>query len=173
MNFEVFNTVSSRTIKAARFDIIEDKLKVEDRDAVYSYVKIKPGVCVVTETEKGFVLLREYRYPIKQWSYEFAAGIIDRGETPEQVAVREVREETGFITDKITLLGEFYPSFGATDEVIYLFHAYCSRHETEEKEPTELITYELKSRREIEELIKNGEFKHGAGMAAWLRFLLK
>ena len=52
MNFEVFNTVSSRTIKAARFDIIEDKLKVEDMDAVYSYVKIKPGVCVVTETEK-------------------------------------------------------------------------------------------------------------------------
>ncbi|MGN0150283.1 MAG: NUDIX hydrolase, partial [Clostridia bacterium] len=67
-------------------------------------------------------ITKHHGYPIKSWSCEFAAGIIDEAETSVEAAVREVKEETGFIVDEIKSLGEFYPSFGATDEVIHLFY---------------------------------------------------
>ena len=172
MKTELFDVVSSRTINASRFEIIEDKLTLDGQDILYSYVKIKPGVCVIIETPEGFAVLKEYRYPIKSWSYEFAAGVIDEGEQPCEAAVREVKEETGFIVDEIRSLGEFYPSFGATDEVIYLFYAKCLRQENANRENTEFITYEIMTKEAVEKLISSGEFKHGAGLAAWLKYRL-
>lgn len=41
------------------------------------------------------VLIRQYRYPINRWLYELPAGLIDEGETSEQAAIREMKEETG------------------------------------------------------------------------------
>lgn len=116
--------------------------------------------------------MKEYRYPIKSWSYEFAAGIIDEGETPAEAAIREVKEETGFIVDEIKSLGTFYPSFGATNEIIYLFYAKCISRENTEKEVSEFITYELMKSAEVDQLIVSDDFKHGAGLAAWLKYKL-
>lgn len=169
---DLFEVIASNTTKISRFEIIEDKLKKEDQQFCYSFIKIKPGICAIVETEQGFVVLKEYRYPIKSWTYEFAAGIIDEGETPAEAAIREIKEETGFIADEINELGVFYPSFGATDEMIYLFHAKCSSKTDSETEFSEFIRYELMSEQEIEQLIRSGEFKHGAGLSAWLKYLL-
>lgn len=41
------------------------------------------------------VMIRQYRYPLDAWIYEFPAGLIDEGESPSQAAVREMKEETG------------------------------------------------------------------------------
>lgn len=164
--------VSSKTISVSRFEIVEDDLKIKEKSAKYSFVKIKPGICVIVETEKGFVVLREYRYPIKEWSYEFAAGIIDDGELTIDAAVREVKEETGYVADEIISLGEFYPSFGATDEKIYLFYAKCSKKEDTQKEILELIECETMTEQQIDKLITSGKFKHGSGIVAWLKYKL-
>ncbi len=164
--------ISGRAITASRFEIIEDKLEVDGKPAVYSYVKIKPGICVIVRTDNGFAVLKEYRYPIKQFSYEFCAGIIDADEAPDAAAMREVREETGCIADTVTPLGEFYPSFGATDEVIHLFYAECTDKTETDREFTEFIEYEFMSEAEIDSLIRSGEFRHGAGIAAWLKYKL-
>lgn len=43
------------------------------------------------------LLLKQYRPPIDQVVIEVPAGLIDRGETPEQCAVRELYEETGYV----------------------------------------------------------------------------
>ncbi|MBQ3427510.1 MAG: NUDIX hydrolase [Clostridia bacterium] len=172
MDKALYDVVSSKTIKASRFEIVEDKLKIDGRDAKYSFVKIRPGICVIVETPDGFVLLKEYRYPIKSWTYEFTAGCIDEGESPEEAARREIQEETGYIADEIICLGDFYPSFGPTDEKITLFCANCNERTETKKEYTEFITHELVSGERIEELIMSGEFKHGAGLAAWLKYRL-
>lgn len=44
----------------------------------------------------AFLLIRQYRPPIDRFVLEFPAGLVDRGEEPEETAVRELREETGF-----------------------------------------------------------------------------
>lgn len=167
-----YKILNENEFKAARFTIEEDILELDGNRFNYSYVKIRPGICVIIKVGSEFVVLKEYRYPIKQWSYEFCAGMIDDGETPYAAARREVEEETGYIPDSIIELGSFYPSFGATDERIYLFYAECTLKKNEEREETELMSCEMVSRSEIEKLIRSGKFMHGAGLAAWLRYKL-
>lgn len=43
------------------------------------------------------ILVQQYRPPIGQDTLEFPAGLIDKGETAEQAAIRELHEETGFV----------------------------------------------------------------------------
>ncbi len=50
---------------------------------------------LLREDPSRIVLLRQYRYPIGDWIYELPAGLIDEGESPEEAAVREMKEETG------------------------------------------------------------------------------
>ncbi|XP_067683747.1 ADP-sugar pyrophosphatase-like [Haliotis asinina] len=42
------------------------------------------------------VLVKQYRPPMKAYTLEFPAGLVDKGETPEETAVRELHEETGY-----------------------------------------------------------------------------
>lgn len=79
------------------------------------------GVSILPFHWENIITLREYRYPIRSWQTELPGGLIDPGETPEQAAVRELKEETGYEADEVISLGYFYPLFGSTDEKIHLF----------------------------------------------------
>jgi ADP-ribose pyrophosphatase len=43
------------------------------------------------------LLVLQYRPPVQATCVEFPAGLIDEGESPEEAAVRELREETGYV----------------------------------------------------------------------------
>ncbi len=63
------------------------------------------------------LLNREFRLAPGDWVYNFPAGLIDSGETPEQAAGRELREETGLVLTEITdRIGESYSAVGFSNE---------------------------------------------------------
>jgi ADP-ribose pyrophosphatase len=66
------------------------------------------------------VLSRQYRPPVDQVVLEFPAGLVDAGETPEQTAMRELREETGFSGDVTQVLPLSYSSAGMSNEAVWL-----------------------------------------------------
>jgi len=84
----------------------------------------KPSyVLVIGETRKGLVLVREWRPGSGKLHLSFPAGFIDDGETPEQAAVREFREETGFEASGARVLGAFDAQAAwlkATCHVVYV-----------------------------------------------------
>jgi 8-oxo-dGTP pyrophosphatase MutT (NUDIX family) len=43
------------------------------------------------------VLQKQYRPPLNKVVIEVPAGLVDAGETAEQAAVRELKEETGYV----------------------------------------------------------------------------
>lgn len=70
----------------------ESKLKLLTKDINAEGVVIYP---VLKNEPDKIVMIRQYRYPLDDYLYELPAGLIDEGETPQQSAVREMKEETG------------------------------------------------------------------------------
>lgn len=57
------------------------------------------GIVTILNKQSGpeLLLQKQYRPPIDKVVIEVPAGLIDAGETPEECAVRELKEETGYV----------------------------------------------------------------------------
>lgn len=166
-----FTTLRSEKVQTGRFTVVQDRVRVKEREQNYDYLEIRQGVCVLPFHGERIVLQRQYRYPIGSWQWELPGGFIDEGETPEEAAKRELREETGYEVDSLQSLGAFYPSFGSTNEKIYLFYADCGKRGAFAGECGEVLYQEEILREAFEKMIAEGIFMHGAGLAAWARYL--
>ncbi len=102
-----------------------------------------------------YIVIKQFRPPIDAYILEFPAGLIDAEETPEETALRELKEETGY-TGKIQQMSPCLPtSPGALSEACYL--ALLEIDETLEinqqpqpaNEPGEFIEVFLKHPEEI------------------------
>ncbi|MBO4897604.1 MAG: NUDIX domain-containing protein [Clostridia bacterium] len=165
--------IKSKTKQFSRFTVRDDILKGEKGEYPYSFVRIKSGVTVLPVYEGKIVTIRQYRHAFRNFLYELPAGVIDEGETPEETAIRELYEETGFKAEKAEYLGPFYPSPGATDEVIHLFSAECTERDQQHLEKSELINVCIMEEAEFAEKIAKNKILHGGALAAYLKYRLK
>ena len=92
------------------------------------------------------VLIRQYRYPIGDYVYEFPAGLVEPGETMPDAAIREMQEETGLTftpVDSGSYSRPFFTTVGMTDESCGTVFGYCSGTPTnanqEDSEEIEVI----------------------------------
>jgi len=85
-----------------------------DAVTVLPYDPERDRVLLVEQFRFG-PLVRGDRYP---WSLEPIAGRIDPGETPQQAAVRETREEAGLTLHQLEPVANYYPSPGAVSEYL-------------------------------------------------------
>ena len=98
--------IISRDKELCTFDKLHDK----EPDAV---------VVIVTDEQNERILLnKEYRLAVGDWVYNFPAGLIDKGECPEESAKRELMEETGLELYEITdFIGPSYSAVGFSNEI--------------------------------------------------------
>jgi ADP-ribose pyrophosphatase len=74
--------------------------------------------------EDGTVaLVRQWRYAINRYSLEIAAGRIEKGQTPEEAARRELEEEIGVRAKTLQKISEFLVAPGYCEERIYTYLA--------------------------------------------------
>lgn len=149
---------------ASRADGVEDlKLRKPDKSEASDAVMIcaVAGNCLVLE--------RQYRFTIDDYIYEMPAGLIEKGESLEEAAKRELFEETGM---RLTVLHghhssrPYFSSVGLTDESISTVYGYASGQPTSEnEEDTEDIQVVLADRRECIRILKE---ENVATMAAFL-----
>ncbi len=68
-------------------------------------------VTIVAVTEKNELLLvRQFRHAITETTLELPAGHVEKDETPEQAAHKELLEETGYVADKLEFIASLSPS---------------------------------------------------------------
>lgn len=117
-----------------------------------------PVVAAVVEHEGLIVLARNRAWP-ETW-YALIAGFLERGETPEQAVLREVREELGLDATAATLIGVY--AFPRMNQLIIAYHVAASG--------TITLNEELVDYRRIEPA-KCRTWAQGTGLALrdWLR----
>ena len=87
------------------------------------------AILVYNADEDTVILVKQYRYPavgrVDGDIYEIPAGKVDKGETPEAAALREVKEEVGYDIKEgnMIFMSEYFPSVGYSTEIIHLFAA--------------------------------------------------
>lgn len=159
-----------------RFEIVQEDVTLPNHtDMHFSFVNFAKGVCILPITVDGRIIcIRQYRHALKEWQWELPAGAIDPGDNePLSAAKRELEEEIGCQAKNWIDLGSVYPSPGSTSEQIFLFAATDLIKTEQQLEATEQIDLHTIEMNELHQLINSGEFKHGAGLAAILRYLIK
>ncbi|MEE0930220.1 MAG: NUDIX hydrolase [Acutalibacteraceae bacterium] len=80
------------------------------------------GVCIAALDDKDrLYFVHQYRYPYHEVVLELPAGKLEKGSTPLENGIRELKEEVGAIGKDYKFLGELYPSPGYCAEIIYLY----------------------------------------------------
>lgn len=93
------------------FDVIEQKETAADgMTGTYVGIEAPNWVVVVPVHGECFFMVKQFRHGLEALSVEFPAGLVDPGEDPAAAASRELREETGCLAGKITLLCECNPN---------------------------------------------------------------
>jgi ADP-ribose pyrophosphatase len=102
----------------------EDVLLPDGRQFKLAILK-HPGACAVVPllADGRVLLLRQYRHAVRQTLWEVPAGKLDAGEALEACALRELKEETGYVAGRLTSLGTICVTPGYSDELIHLYLA--------------------------------------------------
>ena len=108
------------------------------------------------EKKDRVVLIRQYRYPIDGYVYEFPAGLVEHGEDMLEAGVREMFEETGLNFTPVQTARPFFTSIGMTDESCGTVFGYCSGTPTNvHQEGSEDIQVVLADRAECRRILKD------------------
>ena len=103
-----------------------------------------PGaVCIIPILPDGKIcLIRQFRYGPGEEFIEIPAGKLDAGEVPLDCAYRELEEETGYRTNKLTFLTNIHPAIGFSNEKMWMYLAEeleLSKKKLDEDEFLELL----------------------------------
>ncbi|MBY5035231.1 NUDIX hydrolase [Streptococcus gallolyticus] len=128
MEFEEKTIARKEIFKGHIFDVVVDDVELPNGlgQAKRELIFHKGAVCVLAVTpEDKIVLVRQFRKAIERVIYEIPAGKLEDGEADSQeaAALRELEEETGYTTDKLVLLSDFYSAIGFCNERLRLYLA--------------------------------------------------
>ena len=141
----------------------------------YSYTRRDYAVIVASDEDGQVICVRQFRQGIRRVTTEFPAGAIEKkdGEDPAEAALhaaqRELREETGYVSDSWRHLLTIPSNATISDNYAWLFAAgNCRKVTGQDLDAMELIQVRTHSSREIDNMIVREEFPQAVHALAWL-----
>lgn len=141
------------------------------KDSRHSYYVLETPdwINVIPVTSEGkIVLIRQYRAGTDEVTIEIPGGVIDAKDTsPEAAARRELEEETAYVTNDLSLLGEVHPNPSFMSNTCYFVVAQDVRPVGKVNfDPGEDIeTFEMEPE-EVKQAIRSGKIMHALTVAA-------
>lgn len=141
------------------YEIISRNRNIQTLDDLQN--KNPNAVVMVLTDESGDRILvnREYRMAMAQWIYNFPAGLIDPGESPEESAKRELWEETGLRLVRIDdVLDNSYSAVGFSNERNVCVFGVAEGEFRKSTSDVEEITPGWYTKEEIRQLLRTEPF---------------
>jgi ADP-ribose pyrophosphatase len=137
-------------------DTIREGEKIYERDVVHH-----PGSAVIVPVfaDGTVALVHQYRHPAVRYLIEVPAGTLNRGESPEEGAARELEEELGVVSGNMVQLSEFFVSPGFCEEKMWVFLATALTKTAQRLEDDELIEIVRVPFSRALEMISDGEIE--------------
>ncbi len=156
------------------FGFREDKVQSPKTDKVHPvWVMDAPNwINIIPITaEKKVVLIKQYRFGNQEITLEIPGGMIDKGESPKEAAIRELKEETGFVAKEVIEIGRVTPNPALMSNFTYSFLALNVEKSFDQNldgmEDIEVIEVNLE---EVTELIREGKIDHALVICAFYFF---
>ena len=153
--------------KSKRMKIREERLLLPDgKEAKYEIVEYPnfAGIIALTK-ENRIVFVKQYRPAVKEVTIEAPAGFIDKGEKPEEAALRELEEETGYRAGKLQKLAVYHSLVGRSNSMTHVFLATQlerSKPNPDEHEFLEVVEIDA---REALHMVEKGKIKTAPSVA--------
>jgi len=144
------------------------------KEHTFYVIESNDWVNVIPVTTEGQVVcIRQYRHGRGTVHLEIPGGLVDRHETPEIAALRELREETGYVSPQLIHLATMEPNPAIQNNQCYVYLALDAEKATEQMlDSGEDIEVVMVDQKEIASLVADGTITSGIMVAAFHYFAL-
>jgi len=147
----------TRLYKGKAFDVSLYNFCIGKKIVKHEIIEQGNAAAVLAIDNEKVIMVKQFRYPHKD-VLEIPAGLIDKNETSEECAKRELLEETGYVAKKMTRLVRYYPFLGYNLQYIDCFLTTNIKKTSKQKlDEEEAITIEKIPLKRLIKMVKTGK----------------
>ena len=167
MIFEEKPLSSEQIYTGKVLNLRKDRVIARSGESWREIVEHKGGSCILPIDANGdAILVRQYRKAAEQVLLEAPAGKREGKESGLDVAIRELREETGYRASRMIHLGDIYTTPGYSEECLSLYLAMDLEPGQTDFDENEAIDIVRLPWNRLIEMARQGEIKDGKTLAA-------
>ena len=161
--------INKTVYKKQWFQVINKYYENEKKN--YYVLNIPDSSVILPITKNNeFIIIKQFRESLDNYSLELPAGFIDENETPQQAAERELFEETGYISNEFIYLGIGRLMINRTNSVQHLFAAKNINQKSKPKENIEVLKIK---QTKLYNMILEDKFVQLSGQGLILKYLIQ
>jgi ADP-ribose pyrophosphatase len=150
--------------------IQESTVGVRGKTIKFAKIFEDNAIVVVPIIKNKIILERQYRPVIGEYIYELPAGHVKKDEGKISAVKREMKEETGYIPQKVKFMFKSFPEPGLITSMHYFFVASNMKKEKRKLDRDEIIDTILVDKNEVFNMIRTNKIKDSKTIAALLYY---
>ena len=173
--------MSNRTIKENEIYVgricrfTHNEVTFDDGSTGYRDDLHLPGAVAILaiDDEDNIFFVEQFRHAVDELLLELPAGMLEKGEDPQEAALRELEEETGYKAHHIEFLASFFTSPGVVNEMLYLYLADHLEKTAQHLDDDEFLKVRRIPSAQVKQMILDNKLNDGKSILAYTLAMLK